>query len=127
MVGALSIVGSSMVDSHTSPCLCVGTLPTTNMNLKGGGDLVLQRNPNTQKRILKPAGSLELNSSFIDSGHDWWFSVKVLREGIVNQSSRKQKKNQRFRIVNELGGQYEDSFEDVKTVRDLYVMYENLE
>ncbi|KAL5567128.1 hypothetical protein UlMin_030292 [Ulmus minor] len=103
MVGALSVVGSSMVDSHTCPCLCLDALSSANMNLKTSGDLVLQRG----KQIGKPTGSL--SSSFVDSGHDRRLSVKAL-PGIV----RKQKKNRRLLIVNELGGQYEDSFEDVK-------------
>lgn len=108
MVGALSVV-----DSHTSPCLCLDALfTTTNMNLKSSGDLVLQK-----RRIVKPVGSLELSNSFIDSGHDRWLSVKINLPGIVNRNSRKQNKNRSFRIVNEVAGQYDDSFEDVKTVR----------
>ncbi|KAF3452533.1 hypothetical protein FNV43_RR02966 [Rhamnella rubrinervis] len=114
MVGALSVVGSSVVDSHTCPCLCLDALPTSTMNLKTGGDMVLQRNSMGKKRILKPPGSLELSSSFIDSGHDRRLSVKAF-PGIANRSFRKQRRNRRLWIVNELAGQYEDSFEDVKT------------
>ncbi|KAH7543539.1 chaperonin-like RbcX protein 2, chloroplastic [Ziziphus jujuba] len=117
MVGALSVVGSSVVDSHSCPCLCLDALPTTNMNLKSGGDLVLQRNYNSsmgKKHIVKPAGSLELSSSFIDSGHDRRLSVKALPR-IASRSLRKQRKNRRLKIVNEFAGQYEDSFDDVKT------------
>ncbi|XP_030952098.1 chaperonin-like RbcX protein 2, chloroplastic [Quercus lobata] len=113
MVGALSIMGSSVVDSHTSPCLCLDALPSTNMNLKSGGDLVFHRNSMNRKRLGK-LGSVELRSSFIDSGRELRLSRKAL-SGIVNRSSRKQRKDRRFVIVNELGGQYEDSFEDVKT------------
>ncbi|KAK4608411.1 hypothetical protein RGQ29_001993 [Quercus rubra] len=113
MVGALSIIGSSVVDSHTSPCLCLDALPSTNMNLKSGGDLVLHRNSVGRKRLGK-LGSVELRSSFIDSGRELRLSRKAL-SGIVNRSSRKQRKDRRFVIVNELGGQYEDTFEDVKT------------
>lgn len=113
MVGALSIMGSSVVDSHTSPCLCLDALPSTNMNLKSGGDLVFHRNSVSRKRLGK-LGSVELRSSFIDSGRELRLSRKAL-SGIVNRSSRKQRKDRRFVIVNELGGQYEDSFEDVKT------------
>lgn len=116
MVGALSVVGSSVVDSHTCPCLCLDALPTTAMNLKSGGEVVLQRNSMAKKRLVKP-GSLELSSSFIDSGLDKRLSMKAL-PGIVNRSMRK-RKNRSFVIVNELGGQYEDTFEDVKTVRYL--------
>ncbi|XP_075633226.1 chaperonin-like RbcX protein 2, chloroplastic [Castanea sativa] len=113
MVGALSIMGSSVVDSHTSPCLCLDALPSTNMNLKSGGDLVFHRNSMSRKRLGK-LGSVELRSSFIDSGRDLRLSRKAL-SGIVNRNSRKQRKDRRFVIVNELGGQYEDTFEDVKT------------
>ncbi|KAK9999977.1 hypothetical protein SO802_019580 [Lithocarpus litseifolius] len=113
MVGALSIMGSSMVDSHTSPCLCLDALPLTNMNLKSGGDLVFHRNSMSRKRLGK-LGSVELSSSFIDSRRELRLSRKAL-SGIVNRSSRKQRKDRRFVIVNELGGQYEDTFEDVKT------------
>ena len=102
------MVGSSVVDSHT--CLCVDALPTTNLSFISVGDLA-------RKHILKPARSLELSSSFIDSGHDRRLSVMKAFPGIVNRSSRKQKKNRRFRVVNEFAGQYEDSFEDVKVVR----------
>ncbi|KAM3741173.1 hypothetical protein ACB098_08G154800 [Castanea mollissima] len=113
MVGALSIMGSSVVDSHTSPCLCLDALPSTNMNLKSGGDLVFHRNSMSRKRLGK-LGSVELRSSFIDSGRDLRLSRKAL-SGIVNRNSRKQRKDRRLVIVNELGGQYEDTFEDVKT------------
>ncbi|KAL4612237.1 hypothetical protein ACB092_08G184300 [Castanea dentata] len=113
MVGALSVMGSSVVDSHTSPCLCLDALPSTNMNLKSGGDLVFHRNSMSRKRLGK-LGSVELRSSFIDSGRDLRLSRKAL-SGIVNRNSRKQRKDRRFVIVNELGGQYEDTFEDVKT------------
>ncbi|KAH7519192.1 hypothetical protein FEM48_Zijuj08G0009700 [Ziziphus jujuba var. spinosa] len=87
------------------------------MNLKSGGDLVLQRNYNSsmgKKHIVKPAGSLELSSSFIDSGHDRQLSVKALPR-IASRSLRKQRKNWRLKIVNEFAGQYEDSFDNVKT------------
>ncbi|KAF3972311.1 hypothetical protein CMV_004170 [Castanea mollissima] len=106
-------MGSSVVDSHTSPCLCLDALPSTNMNLKSGGDLVFHRNSMSRKRLGK-LGSVELRSSFIDSGRDLRLSRKAL-SGIVNRNSRKQRKDRRLVIVNELGGQYEDTFEDVKT------------
>ncbi|CAB4278406.1 unnamed protein product [Prunus armeniaca] len=121
MVGALSVVGSSIVDSHTSPCLCLDALPTTAMNLKSGGEVVLQRNSMANKKRLVKPGSLELSSSFIDSGHDKRLSMKAL-PGIVNRSMRK-RKNRSSVIVNELAGQYEDSFEDVKTQMLNYFTY----
>ncbi|CAL9018288.1 unnamed protein product [Prunus brigantina] len=121
MVGALSVVGSPVVDSHTSPCLCLDALPTTAMNLKSGGEVVLQRNSMANKKRLVKPGSLELSSSFIGSGHDKRLSMKAL-PGIVNRSMRK-RKNRSSVIVNELAGQYEDSFEDVKAQLLNYFTY----
>uniref|UniRef100_A0A2P2KBY7 Uncharacterized protein n=1 Tax=Rhizophora mucronata TaxID=61149 RepID=A0A2P2KBY7_RHIMU len=113
MVGALSVVGSSMVDSHTNPCLCLDALPTTNISHKNGGDLVLQRNSMKRNQSAK-AGSLELGSPFLDS----WQSCRLSSKAISsNRSSRKQRKDRRLVVVSEFAGQYEDNFEDVKTVR----------
>jgi len=109
MVGALSVV-----DPHTSPCFCLDALPPTNIGLKSSGDLVLQRSSMKRKQLTRP-GSLELGSSFVDSWHDWRLSSKAI-SGIVSKSSRKQRKDRGLVVANELGGQYEDSFEDVKMV-----------
>lgn len=117
MVGALSVVGSSVVDSHTSPCLCLDALPSANMNVKSGGDVVCLRNSMTRKHFRKPV-SVELSSSFIDSGRELRVSRKAL-SSIANRSSRKHRKGRRLVIVNEFAGQYEENFEDVKTVREL--------
>ncbi|KAF5471207.1 hypothetical protein F2P56_011660 [Juglans regia] len=113
MVGALSVVGSSVVDSHTSPCLCLDALPSANMNVKSGGDLVCLRNSMTRKHFRKPV-SVELSSSFIGSGRELRVSRKAL-SSIVNRSSRKHRKGPKLVIVNEFAGQYEENFEDVKT------------
>lgn len=107
MVGALSVV-----DPHTIPCLCLDALPTTNIGLKSSGDLVLQRSSMKRKQLTRP-GSLELGGSFVDSRPDWRLSSKAI-SGIVSKSSRKQRKDRGLVVVNELGGQYEDSFGDVK-------------
>ncbi|KAG5253875.1 chaperonin RbcX protein [Salix suchowensis] len=91
MVGALSVMGSSVVDPHTSPCLCLDSLPSTNIGLKSSGDLVLQRSSMKRKQLTRP-GSLELGSSFVDSWHDWRLSSKAI-SGFVSKSSRKQRKD----------------------------------
>lgn len=122
MVGALSVVGSSVMDSHAGPCLCLDALPTI---VKGGGELVLRRNSSVKRKKVKVAArSLELGSSFVDSWDDWRLSSKVI-SNMVNRSSRKQKqrRDRRLVIVNEVGGQYEDSFEDVKTQIQNYFTY----
>jgi len=111
MVGAISVIGTSLMDSHTGPCLCVDALPTTNMNLKiGCGDVVLWKNLVGKKHLEKRGGrTMGLSSSFTDPGREW--RVKF------SKSCKKQRsEDRRFTIVSELGGQYEDTFEDVKTV-----------
>lgn len=119
MVGAISVIGSSMMDSHTGPCLCVDALPTTNMNLKiGCGDVVLWKNLMGKKHLEKRGGgrTMGLSSSFTDPGKEW--RVKFSR------SCKKQRSNdRRVTIVSELGGQYEDTFEDVKTQMLNYFTY----
>ena len=114
MVGALS----AAVDSHTCPCLCVDAIPTTTLSLSLGnkslvGDLVSQRTlVGRKKPAVKLSSSSELSSSF---------SVKPIPcgSGVLSRSLRRSRKNnRRFVVVSELGGQYEDNFSDVKTVRD---------
>nr|XP_043628493.1 chaperonin-like RbcX protein 2, chloroplastic [Erigeron canadensis] len=97
MVGGLCVVGSPIVDSHTSPCLCVDGLTSTihmNHHTTSNGDL------NLQKKLV----SKKLCSSFLDSR----LPTKAI-------ASKKQKKAKGFVIVNSLGGQYEESFHDVET------------
>ncbi|KAK0604400.1 hypothetical protein LWI29_015301 [Acer saccharum] len=105
MVGALSVVGSSVMESHSGPCLCLDSLPTS---VKSGGDLVSQRSSMKRKHVVR----VELGSSFVDS----WPDRRLSSKAISNTVNRKQqRKGRRLVIVNELAGQYEDSFEDVKT------------
>ncbi|KAA8549753.1 hypothetical protein F0562_001229 [Nyssa sinensis] len=111
MVGALFVV-----DSHTCPCLCLDALPTSNMNHKSSGDLVLHRNSFVKKQFSRP-GSLQLRSSFVDSRYEW----RKLLSGKKNL--RKPRKTQSLVIVNEVAGQYEDSFEDVKAQMLNYFTY----
>ncbi|XP_027335361.1 chaperonin-like RbcX protein 2, chloroplastic [Abrus precatorius] len=116
MVGALSVVGSSVMDSHTGPCLCVDALPTTSLNLKSGGDVVLWKNLMGRKHLTRHGGgTMKLSSSFTDPGREWRL--------VVSKSCKKQRKDRRVTIVNELGGQYEDTFDDVKTQMLNYFTY----
>ncbi|CAK9164687.1 unnamed protein product [Ilex paraguariensis] len=111
MVGALSMVGSSMVDSHTCPCLCLEAL-----NHKGSVDYFIFNRNSTNKKLWRQRGSLELSSSFVDSR----LSAKTLSG---NKNPKKQRKSRSLVIVNEVAGQYEDSFEDVKTQMLNYFTY----
>ncbi|KAG5566285.1 hypothetical protein RHGRI_002025 [Rhododendron griersonianum] len=104
MVGSLFVVGSSVVDSHTSPFLCVDGL-----NCKGNRALISQRNSIVKTQIY---------CSFTGSGRKCRLLPKA------KKISRKQQKGRRsLVIVNELAGQYEDSFEDVKTQMVNYFTY----
>lgn len=98
-MGALSVVGSSMVDSHSSPCLCLDALPTCNL---GVGDSLGRK----QKQLPR-LGTMELSTSFVDLR----FSAKCFKGNLKKQT--KGRKN--LRIVSDLGGQYEESFSDIKT------------
>ncbi|KAI3937821.1 hypothetical protein MKW92_039098 [Papaver armeniacum] len=108
MVGALSVMGV-VVDTQTRPCLCLDTLSSSAINMKSSAELGFYK-----KRNSSSSGQLELSSSFVDAWHEWRLSAKVL-SGFVNQHSMKHKKISRGLVIsNNLGGQYEESFEDVK-------------
>lgn len=112
MVGALySVVGSSVMDSHTGPCLCLDALPSTTVSSS------MKRR---KQQIAKP-GSLELTSSFTNSWQGWKISTNNFRSSSI--SRKQQRKNNKFVVVNELGGQYDDSFEDVKAALLNYFTY----
>ncbi|RDY10440.1 Chaperonin-like RbcX protein 2, chloroplastic [Mucuna pruriens] len=116
MVGALSVVGSSVMDSHTGPCLCVDALPTTSVNLKSGGDAVLCKSLVGRKHLVRRGGgTMKLSSSFIDPGREWRL--------FVSRNCKRQRKDRRVLVVNELGGQYEETFDDVKTQMLNYFTY----
>ncbi|KAK4358882.1 hypothetical protein RND71_021111 [Anisodus tanguticus] len=90
MVGALSVVSSSMVDSHSSPCLCL--------------DSVLHKSSSSSSLGRK---QLQLSTSFVDLK----FSAKCFKSNYKKQT----KGRRNLMIVSDLGGQYEESFNDIKT------------
>ncbi|MED6159458.1 hypothetical protein PIB30_042532 [Stylosanthes scabra] len=98
MMSALSVVGTSLVDSY----LCVDALPST-ATITGGV------NGGNKHSLVRRGSNVELSSSFVDGVREWKLSV--------NRSFKKQRKDhhRRVGIVNELGGQYEETFNDVKT------------
>ncbi|XP_058073676.1 chaperonin-like RbcX protein 2, chloroplastic [Magnolia sinica] len=110
MVGALSMVGG-VVDSHLCPCLCIDALSLSSGSFRSSGDLGLYRNILGRKQSKRPA-SLELSSSFVNAWYEWRLSAKVLSE-IACRRSRRQRKNRDLVIFDELGGQYEENFDDV--------------
>ncbi|KAD5508720.1 hypothetical protein E3N88_16423 [Mikania micrantha] len=85
------------MDSHTSPCLCVDSLTSmTQMNHT-------KSDHKSVKNQLFLSGSLELRSSFVHSN----YSSRT-------PCSKKHKRSKGLVVVNELGGQYEDTFRDVQ-------------
>lgn len=118
MVGTFSLLSSPVIDSaHTCPCICLDTMNSSSMNLKSSGDFGLGRKSMGKKQLRsRQIESLDLSSSFVDPGKEFL--------GIVNKRSlRKQTKVRSPVIVNNLGGQYEDNFEDVKTQLLNYFTY----
>lgn len=127
-MGTLGVVVSSMVmDSHSSPCLCLDALPSCNLSR---GDSVSHRNSSSTslcRRQIKTPGSLELSSSFLDRR-----GLSKGQRGIFRSLKKQQRPKKRsFTVVSELGGQYEETFEDVKSVRifnllKVYILTGNL-
>lgn len=113
MVGALSVAVSTVVESHVSPCLCLDSLPSS-ISLKKDGDLVsLHRSTVGRKQLSRP-GSLELGSSFHGSWNDWRLQARAVSRNVSRCFPKKPRTQRNFKIVSEVAGQYEDSFEDVK-------------
>ena len=88
-------MGSPIVDSHNSPCLCVVALASTRIDQPSNGDLSLRK-----KSVGKKPSSTFMGCRF----------------RAVATAYKKQEKVKGFVIVNNLGGQYDDEgFGDVKT------------
>ncbi|KAL2940789.1 Chaperonin-like RbcX protein 2 chloroplastic [Bienertia sinuspersici] len=108
---AFSLLSSPVIDSPlVCPCICLDTLNSSSMkNIKSGGGVGLSRiSINKKQSKSRKIGSLSLSSSFVDPGKEFL--------GVMNyRSLRKRRKARNSVIVNELGGQYEDNFADVKT------------
>ncbi|CAJ1971554.1 unnamed protein product [Sphenostylis stenocarpa] len=99
MVGGVYIA----VESHSCPCFCVEarSTPTRVSAVCNSPSLSLKR-----KHLLR-RGTMKLSSSFFES-HSVNTSLK--------KQGRHKKRTKRLTIVNELGGQYEETFHDVKKV-----------
>ncbi|KAI4383689.1 hypothetical protein MLD38_009496 [Melastoma candidum] len=132
MVVALSVVTSSVVDS---------------LRAGGGGtDYCRQhyrhhhcRRPRHNHHVVlsrsrgavgRKGGKLQrpwlpvLGSPFYDSWHDWRLELRALSEAAsVPRWSKKRRPDRGLVVVNEIAGQYEDSFEDVKTQLLNYFTY----
>ncbi|OWM69183.1 hypothetical protein CDL15_Pgr025370 [Punica granatum] len=106
MAGALSAVGSTVVDSLP------GTVSISKAS-SGDGRVVPYRKPEGRSGRAFPR-AVELGSSFVDCWSDWRVEARVISGTAGHQRPRKQRRDRRFVVMNEVAGQYEDSFEDVK-------------
>ncbi|WVY91355.1 hypothetical protein V8G54_036869 [Vigna mungo] len=97
MVGGVSVV----VESHGCPCLCVEALSNTTTVSVFCNSLSLT----LKRRHLQRRATMKLTTSFLQN-HSVSTSLK--------KQNRHKKKTKTLTIVNELGGQYEDTFHDVK-------------
>ncbi|CAK9167655.1 unnamed protein product [Ilex paraguariensis] len=120
MVGAI-LVSGSFTDSCSCPCLFQVSISSSRLNMKRNGNLGLYKN-SMDRRQLNKLRSVDLNSSFLDSWYEWRLSTKIL-SCIAYGCARKQRKFQYLSVVDELGGQYEDTFNDVKTQMINYFTY----
>lgn len=111
------ISSSLFVDSYSCHYLCLDSLSLSNLHAKSSGDSVLCRNLISKKQLGWP-GSPDLRSPFIYAWYEWRLSTKMFSH-IASRCSRRQRKlGNHFSIVDELGGQYEDTFNDVKKVSE---------
>lgn len=89
-----------------------GVLCCPNLSLIGG-----------ERRSI---GGLELSSAFFNSWQDWRRSKRFTINGGGRSLAKKKRKGASV-IVSEVAGQYEDSFEDVKSVNPCIIILKLLD
>ncbi|KAK6120817.1 hypothetical protein DH2020_045445 [Rehmannia glutinosa] len=115
MAGTTSV--KSFTDSLSScPCLCLHSTmsSSTRLNIKTNGANSYYYNNFGKRRQLKKVGIvINLSSPFLDAWQEWRLSATKM---LLNGFSRKRRQiYQGLIVVDNLGGQYEDTFNDVKT------------
>lgn len=118
MVGATSFIA----DPNICPCLCFYSKTSCSLRIKSGGKMGLYKNlASTRKLKMVKAMNQKLTTTFLD---DAWYERRLtakIHSRIANGCSGKQKNFRNFRVVNELGGQYEEVFNDIKLqIRDSF-------
>jgi hypothetical protein len=91
-------IRSVMLDTRQSPCLCVEAVAHQNRNVKVKGYWI----PKSRN-----SSSLELSSSFTGNWNG---------RGPLVRSKRRNSRKRGMVVVDELGGTYEEGFEDVHLV-----------
>ncbi|CAH9082980.1 unnamed protein product [Cuscuta epithymum] len=107
--GAVS--SSMMLDSHSSLCPCLVVPASCNLS---SVDLGLHRylsSTSLPGKQIKSLGSLELSYSFLGPR-----VLKKGQRGHFKSLKKQQAKKRGSAVENEFGGQYEDAFEDVKSI-----------
>ncbi|GAB2218383.1 hypothetical protein Droror1_Dr00001605 [Drosera rotundifolia] len=100
MVGAIPIVGSSRIIDSLPACSCISVEALSSSCVKNGID--------NSRSLMGRKQSTNVSCLYGGRGG--------VRVGVVGRScSRRPKKGRGLVVVSELAGQYEDSFEDVKT------------
>ncbi|XP_020208925.1 chaperonin-like RbcX protein 2, chloroplastic [Cajanus cajan] len=99
MVGGVSVA----VESHSCPYLWV--------------DAVVPITTGVKRKHLVKRGTVQLRSSFIEWHHSHSVNTRFKKQ------CRHKERTRTLTIVNELGGQYEDTFHDVKTQIINYFTY----
>ncbi|KAL2536780.1 Chaperonin-like RbcX protein [Forsythia ovata] len=112
MFGAILV--SSFTDNLSCPFLCLDSLSSSNLNVKGNLELGLYKNFRGREHLKRVKKTVNLSSSFLDAWYEWRLSAKMLSFYTANGYSRNKRRLQGFSVVDELGGQYEDTFNDVK-------------
>ncbi|XP_011093546.1 chaperonin-like RbcX protein 2, chloroplastic isoform X2 [Sesamum indicum] len=109
MAGATSV--KSFTDSLSPcPCLCLDSMSSTRLKITPYS----YRSTGRRGQLTK-LRMTDLSSSFLYTWHNWRLSSRMLSCYIMSHSSRKrQKQPQGLIVVDELGGQYDDTFNDVK-------------
>lgn len=91
------------VDSHPCPCLCVDALPLSSLNFRSGGEAGVHR------RSSRPSGTMELSSSFVGT----WHGRRPSAAAGCSWKKQRRSRGLGLIVVDELGGQYEEGFDDV--------------
>lgn len=101
----------SLMDTQLCPSVCVDSLSLSNPSFKSSGDLGSM----VGRKQARKAAPLGLSSSFVDSWEDGRLSARLLSR-VANGHCRRQRRLRKLVVANELGGQYEEGFQDVDSV-----------
>lgn len=99
------------------PCLCLDSMSSGSFNVKGNIASYLYEDI-AKRRQFKKRESVNLSTPFVDAWYGRRHLSLKISSHMARGRSRKRRRPwaQRLTIVGEVGGQYEDTFIDVKKV-----------